>query len=316
MIFADLLGQLTLEEKVRILTGQDFWSTHPLPGIGLRDGAVRRPERRPRSGLGRARPVAQPPVGDRALVVVGPRHRPSVRRCLGPRGPSQERGRRARPDDQPAPVTSRRTALRGVQRGPRSDRRARRRVRRRRPGARYLGGNAPIADTAVFEFRTTYTPTENGNILLGFASVGHSRIFADGNLLLEETAVPVGTDLGAALLSPPSISAPLEVTAGLPIDVRVELDLPEHEGGLSNALSITVGVEPDRSDPQALIDERQAGGRDQHCRADRLTGLDEDPCAVPPEQLDQRLRGGLGRPSSSRTPVRAPAGCWPPEQPG
>ena len=34
--FDDLLGQLTLEEKVRILSGQDFWSTHPLPGIGLR----------------------------------------------------------------------------------------------------------------------------------------------------------------------------------------------------------------------------------------------------------------------------------------
>ena len=34
--FDDLLGQLTLEEKVRILTGQDFWSTHPLPEIGLR----------------------------------------------------------------------------------------------------------------------------------------------------------------------------------------------------------------------------------------------------------------------------------------
>jgi beta-glucosidase len=31
-----LLDRLTLEEKVLILTGQDLWSTHPLPGIGLR----------------------------------------------------------------------------------------------------------------------------------------------------------------------------------------------------------------------------------------------------------------------------------------
>src|SRR3954454_6252878 len=36
MNFDDLLGRLTLEEKVRVLTGQDFWSTHALPGIGLR----------------------------------------------------------------------------------------------------------------------------------------------------------------------------------------------------------------------------------------------------------------------------------------
>ncbi|MFI6674652.1 beta-glucosidase [Kribbella sp. NPDC050470] len=125
----------------------------------------------------------------------------------------------------------------------------------------YLGGNAPITEAAVFEFRTTYTPAESGSVLLGFASVGHGRIFADGKLLHEATAVPVGTDLGAAILSPPSISTPLDVTAGQSVDVRVELDLPTREGGLSNALSITVGVEPDPSDPQALIDEAVAAAR-------------------------------------------------------
>ncbi|GAA3102871.1 beta-glucosidase [Kribbella aluminosa] len=126
----------------------------------------------------------------------------------------------------------------------------------------YLGGNAPIGDSAVFEFRTTWTPAESGAVRLGFASVGHGRIFADGNLLREDTAVPVGNDLGAALLSPPSISTPLDVTAGTPVDVRVELDLPKVEGGLSNALSITVGVEPANDDPQALIDEAVAAARD------------------------------------------------------
>jgi beta-glucosidase len=125
----------------------------------------------------------------------------------------------------------------------------------------YLGGNAPIGDTAVFEFHTTYTPAESGDILLGFATVGRGRIFADGNLLREETAVPVGDDLGAALLSPPSISTPLSVTAGQAIDLRVELDVIHIDGGLE-ALSITIGVEPDRSDPQALIDEAVAAARD------------------------------------------------------
>ncbi|MFG1820154.1 glycoside hydrolase family 3 protein [Kribbella sp. NPDC049174] len=125
----------------------------------------------------------------------------------------------------------------------------------------YLGGNAPISDTAVFEFRTTYTPVESGSIQLGFASVGRGRIFADDKLLREDTAVPVGTDLGAALLSPPSISAPVEVTAGRPIDVRVELEVPKLHGGLSEAMSVTVGVEPKVSDPQALIDEAVAAAR-------------------------------------------------------
>jgi beta-glucosidase len=125
----------------------------------------------------------------------------------------------------------------------------------------YLGGNAPIADAAVFELHTTWTPAESGTIRLGFASVGHGRIFADGKLLREDTAVPVGTDLGAALLSPPSISTSLDVTAGQPVDVRVELEIPRTEGGLGNALSITVGVEPADDDPQALIDEAVAAAR-------------------------------------------------------
>ncbi|MET9312289.1 glycoside hydrolase family 3 C-terminal domain-containing protein [Kribbella sp. NPDC003505] len=125
----------------------------------------------------------------------------------------------------------------------------------------YLGGDAPVVETTTFEFRTTWTPAESGAVRLGFASVGHGRIFADGKLLREDTAVPVGNDLGAAILSPPSISTPLDVTAGTPVDVRVELDLHTAEGGLGNALSITVGVEPADDDPQALIDEAVAAAR-------------------------------------------------------
>ncbi len=125
----------------------------------------------------------------------------------------------------------------------------------------YLGGDVPIADTSVFEFRTTYTPTASGSVLLGFASIGRGRIHADGNLLCEDTAVPVGTDLAAAFLSPPSISTSLDVIAGRPVDVRVELELPTQDAGLSGTLSITVGVEPDRSNSQALIDEAAAAAR-------------------------------------------------------
>nr|BFF14931.1 hypothetical protein GCM10025699_62340 [Microbacterium flavescens] len=32
----ELLQRLTLEEKVQLLTGRDFWTTHPLERIGLR----------------------------------------------------------------------------------------------------------------------------------------------------------------------------------------------------------------------------------------------------------------------------------------
>ena len=33
---ADVLAALTLEEKVQLLTGRDFWSTWPVERIGLR----------------------------------------------------------------------------------------------------------------------------------------------------------------------------------------------------------------------------------------------------------------------------------------
>ncbi|MEU4192078.1 glycoside hydrolase family 3 C-terminal domain-containing protein [Kribbella sp. NPDC026611] len=125
----------------------------------------------------------------------------------------------------------------------------------------YLGGDAPIGETALFEFRTTYTPTETGTVQLGFASVGRGRIFADGNLLRQDVAVPIGTDLGAALLSPPSITAPIELTAGQPVEIRVELDLPEQVSAIGNAFSLTVGTEPAGGNPRALIDEAVAAAR-------------------------------------------------------
>ena len=100
------------------------------------DPGLRRPDRRPRRGLGRARPSLNLPSATALGVVLGPRHRPSVRQCRRRRGPSQGRGRRARPDHQPAPLAARRPALRVLQRGPGADRRARRRLRRRRAGER------------------------------------------------------------------------------------------------------------------------------------------------------------------------------------
>jgi beta-glucosidase len=126
----------------------------------------------------------------------------------------------------------------------------------------YLGGGAPIGRTSTFEFRTRYTPTETGTILLGFASVGLGRIFVDGTLVRELTVVPEGKDLAESMLAPPSVSTPVEVTAGDPVDLRVELELTRHEGSFGDAMAITIGVEATNDNPQALIDEAVAAARD------------------------------------------------------
>ena len=106
----------------------------------------------------------------------------------------------------------------------------------------YFGGDAPIGKTAIF-VSTPNDPHRRESVRLGFASVGTGRIFADGELLRETTSTSVGADLGAAFMSPPVVSGPITLDVGRTRRVRIELDRTL-EGGLSNAFSITVGVEP------------------------------------------------------------------------
>jgi beta-glucosidase len=121
----------------------------------------------------------------------------------------------------------------------------------------YFGGDAPIGEAATVELSLVWTPDTDGEIPLGYAAVGRGRVFVDGDLRLEETATAEGTDLGAALLAPPSVSTAVTVTAGTPVDVRIEFDLRSRVqmGGLEGVFGITVGLEPERSDPDTLIKE-------------------------------------------------------------
>ncbi|MET4591613.1 glycoside hydrolase family 3 C-terminal domain-containing protein [Arthrobacter sp. 754] len=117
----------------------------------------------------------------------------------------------------------------------------------------WFGGDAPISASSMVQFHTIYTPEETGPVLLGFSTVGHGRIFVDGVLAREATIEATGTDLGAAFLAPPSVSVAVQATAGVPLEVRIELDTGDREGALSNALAVTIGVEADDADPNALI---------------------------------------------------------------
>lgn len=117
----------------------------------------------------------------------------------------------------------------------------------------WFGGDAPISASSLVQFHTIYTPDETGPVRLGFSTVGHGRIFVDGVLAREATIEATGTDLGAAFLAPPSASVEVQATAGVPLEVRIELDTDDREGALSNALAITIGVEADDADPDSLI---------------------------------------------------------------
>ncbi|SDD45430.1 beta-glucosidase [Sanguibacter gelidistatuariae] len=122
----------------------------------------------------------------------------------------------------------------------------------------YFGGDAPIASASTVELSLTWTPDVTGEVLLGFSAVGNGRIVVDGALVLEDSAAAVGMDLGASFLSPPSVSAPISVTDGQPVDVRVEFDLDSRDSALAGVFSITLGLEPDTSSPDALLSEAVA----------------------------------------------------------
>ncbi|MDN4640051.1 glycoside hydrolase family 3 C-terminal domain-containing protein [Agreia sp. PsM10] len=117
----------------------------------------------------------------------------------------------------------------------------------------YFGGDAPTATAAVIEISVRWTPRVSGDVLFGFGAAGRGRIYADGQLIREDGAAPVGMDLGASVLSPPSISASVTVQAGEPIDLMVAFDLIAHEGALAGAFGITVGIEADESVSQQLM---------------------------------------------------------------
>jgi len=117
----------------------------------------------------------------------------------------------------------------------------------------FFGGDAPVSSAARFVLHTIYTPDETGRVLLGFAGASHARIFVDDVLVVDDTPVITGTDLGAAFLNPPSATAAVEVTAGQKIDIRAEFTVGGVPSALAGVFSATLGIAPDDSDPESLI---------------------------------------------------------------
>jgi beta-glucosidase len=119
----------------------------------------------------------------------------------------------------------------------------------------WLGSDAPIRRVQRLEVHTVWTPTSTGAVQLGFAGVGHCLIRANGQPVLDEAAEAVGTDLAAALLSPPSRTGELDTTAGEPIELTLRYT-PDRAGApISDAMSFAFGLAADDRDPDALVAE-------------------------------------------------------------
>jgi beta-glucosidase len=120
----------------------------------------------------------------------------------------------------------------------------------------WIGSGAPVQETTVLELSTSWTPSTAGRVLLGFAAVGHARVFVDDQLLFEETAESEGDDLGAALLSPGTRSHPFDVEAGRSYALRFEYRR-EVSPQFASSMTFTFGLDATDSDSETLLAEAE-----------------------------------------------------------
>lgn len=115
------------------------------------------------------------------------------------------------------------------------------------------GGEAVIGQAERLVLETRYTPDVSERREVGFAATMRGRIYVDGRLLLEDQPQAEGSDLGAALLAPPSSTAPVDLIAGRSVGLRVEFDLTSTRSSLTGTIGATFGTAPAAHDPEDLI---------------------------------------------------------------
>jgi beta-glucosidase len=119
----------------------------------------------------------------------------------------------------------------------------------------WFGGDAPIGRSAWVELSTRYTPPETGPVRIGFASVGHGVVSVDGAVIVDESPVSEHSDLGAALMAPPTAAAEVNLTAGVPVGLVLRYELAGREGPLADLLWLCFGTEPVAVDHGQMIAE-------------------------------------------------------------
>ncbi|MER6796320.1 glycoside hydrolase family 3 protein, partial [Amycolatopsis mediterranei] len=122
----------------------------------------------------------------------------------------------------------------------------------------WFGGDAPIGRGRALELVTEWTPTESADVEIGFSGVGHGRIVLDGKTILDTDAEAEGEDLGAAILSPSTRTTTARVDAGRTYALTYRFDYAPVAGGLEGLLATGIGLGPDTTDPELLLERAEA----------------------------------------------------------
>lgn len=126
----------------------------------------------------------------------------------------------------------------------------------------WIGSQAPVFVTKRMTFRTTFTPDSTRTELLGYASMQATKVSVDGVEVLNKKLEAVSGDQFEQLMSPPFASVAIEFEQGKSYDLVFDVDMNGREGLAAAATMFQFGFEPDKSNPQRLIDEAVAIAKD------------------------------------------------------
>ena len=126
-------------------------------------------------------------------------------------------------------------------------------------------GNAPVA--ARLELVTDHTPSTSGPVELGWAVIGRTTLEVDGEVVHEATLTVDATDVGAALMAPPSTTVRVDLEAGRTYRLRWSHPLtgiPSMPDGtdLPGVLGFTAGWRPWVESAETLLEEARDAARD------------------------------------------------------
>lgn len=122
----------------------------------------------------------------------------------------------------------------------------------------WIGSQAPVYLTKRMTFHTTFTPDSTRTELLGYASMQRTKVTVDGVEVLNQKLEAISGDQFEQLMSPPFASVAIEFEQGKAYDLFFDVDMNGREGLAAAATMFQFGFEPDKSNPQRLIDEAVA----------------------------------------------------------
>ncbi len=153
----------------------------------------------------------------------------------------------------------------------------------------WLGEPAPGVTAGDFSARLTaaFTPDVSGPWTLSVSGVGTARLFLDGELLVDTTDAPPGTEFFGLFTVP--VEAEVELAAGAVYEVAAELDAAAAEGPIPLA-GLTVEARPPAQPDAVERAVQAAAGADVAVvvvgQDDRETeGQDAASMDLPPEQV-------------------------------